>query len=77
MEILDIDDDAPIPAVMSQLDKRVLKASRISKDGLPKDEYDKMHWTRLKKLLEAQGQTYENVTQCIEALRYIDAEPDL
>lgn len=70
IEMLEID-GASMPEHLSEEDKKDILTKRISKDTLPKDSYEQMHWTQLKKEVERMGHKYTTPAEAVSFLRTI------
>lgn len=69
IEIVEIPDGMPVPEVMSQADKESLRTSTVSKADVVLDDLESLHWTQLKKRVEALGMVYTNKDDALVLLR--------
>ena len=70
MEVLHVPEEWEMPEVMSAAERNDMALQTINKDNLYLDEYEKMHWTKLKKKLEILGMRWPgDVTTAIAMLR--------
>lgn len=74
IEILHLPDGTKVPEVISEFDKEQLRAMMVSKESLPKDSYEEMHWTKVKKMVEGEDGRWTNVKEGIAFLRAMDKQ---
>lgn len=75
IEMLDVP-GSNVPDLISEEDKKTVQTTRVSKETLPRDEYEQMHWTRLKKEMERLGGSYKSPQQAVAFLRKADKEAE-
>lgn len=76
IEILDVEDMDPLPEVMSEGEKFRMSLRKVDKSTLPKDDYERMHYTKIKKMVEQRGGRWIDKKNGIQWLRELDAKAE-